>query len=83
MDVEMVESIAPVAPASTYNRKYAPVPVDEAHPFELENYIANYSGDSSPSVQLINPDSIVQVVPPSIDSSISSQYAALSLKMHS
>lgn len=47
MDVEMVsaEDVAPVAPAHPPSRGQFTVVIDESHPFDLEAYISNYSGN--------------------------------------
>lgn len=43
MDIDQIEEAQAAAPIQT--RRTFVVPVDDAHPFDLESYISNYSGE--------------------------------------
>ncbi len=44
MDVDAPEELLLPSTAPKSGRRSTTVPVDDAHPFDLEGYIANYSG---------------------------------------
>jgi hypothetical protein len=53
MDIDQIEeaqAAAPLQPRRTFT-----VPVDDAHPFDLEGYISNYSGEPNPCPSAAEP----------------------------
>lgn len=46
MDVDIVEDSKIQEGTSSSDKKFIVLPVDEAHPFDLESYISNYSGEN-------------------------------------
>lgn len=86
MDVDLNdEQVTPTT--QQHSKKQIIVPVDEAHPFDLESYIAGYTGMfqnvqpagySNLTLTFLCP---IQEEPPSIVSLISSDYVPLSRPM--
>lgn len=50
MDIDIIEEAQATGLASQSYRKPVIAPVDDAHPFDLEGYISNYTGTSTKSV---------------------------------